>query len=463
MTKKLEVISPVDESLYAERELADERAVIALLHSAKKAQQAWSKVPLEERAHLCTRFVDAFCAMKDEIVPELAWQMGRPVAFGAGEVAGFEERARAMIALAKEALSPYVPPAKEGFTRYIRREPLGVVLTISAWNYPYLIAVNSIVPALMAGNTVVLKMSHQTPLCAERLALAMEKAGAPDGIFQIVHMDHVTAAKAVAHPDVNYVAFTGSVSGGAAIERAATGRFIGVGLELGGKDPAYVRADANLIHAVEGLVDGAFFNSGQSCCGIERIYVHEKLYGDFVEAFESLTRQYVLGDPLDPETTLGPMVRPGAAEFVRGQITDAVRAGARSLIDEAEFPASRPGTAYLSPHVLTDVTHKMSLMRDETFGPAVGIMKVASDEDALQLMNDSPYGLTASIWTEDEEAAIRLGDGIETGTVFMNRCDYLDPYLAWTGVRDSGHGCTLSPFGYEALTRPKSYHLRTKT
>lgn len=463
MSDTLKVVSPVDGSIYAERTLATWREVDGALSEAKQAQAAWKRVPLHERAALCLRFVEAFVSMKDEIVPELAWQMGRPVAFGAGEVRGFEERARYMVAIAPEALADIDVGPKEGFNRWLRREPLGVVLAIAAWNYPYLISVNSVVPALMAGNAVILKHSGQTPLCAERFQRAFEMAGAPDGLFQILHMSHETTERAIGDSRVDYVAFTGSVAGGHAVVKAASGRFIGIGLELGGKDPAYVRPDANLPFAIENIVDGAYFNSGQSCCGKERLYVHADVYDEFVDGFVELTKKYRLGNPLDTETTIGPMVRTSAASFVRGQIESAVRGGARALIDEKLFPASKPGTPYLAPQVLVDVNHQMDVMREETFGPVIGIMKVGSDEEAVGLMNDSPYGLTASVWTEDEDAAIVIGDSIETGTFFMNRCDYLDPALAWTGVKDTGRGCTLSRIGYEYLTRPKSYHLRTKT
>jgi len=461
MSTTLKVTSPVDGSVYAERPLATQAELDQTMAEAAKAQAAWRRTSMSDRASLCRRFVDAFLAMKDDIVPELAWQMGRPIAFGGGEVAGFQERATYMIDIAENTLANIVPTPKPGFTRYIKREPLGVVLVVAAWNFPYLIAVNSIVPAIMAGNTVVLKHSGQTPLCAERFAQAFDKAGAPDGLFQVLHMSHTMTEQAIAHPATAAVFFTGSVAGGHAVQRAASSRFIPVGLELGGKDPAYVRADADVSFAVESIVDGAFFNTGQSCCGKERLYVDEKVYDQFVEQFVALTRGYKLGSPLDTETTIGPMVRTSAADFVRGQVGDALRAGAKALVDEKSFDASKPGTPYLGPQVLVDVDHSMSIMRDETFGPAIGIMKVKSDEQAIALMNDSPFGLTASVWTGDEEAAQHIGDRIETGTWFMNRCDYLDPELAWTGVKDSGRGCTLSTVGYEQLTRPKSYHLRT--
>jgi acyl-CoA reductase-like NAD-dependent aldehyde dehydrogenase len=458
----LRTISPVDGRTYVERAYATPDQIAAALRQAATAQTEWRRVPIAERARLLSKAVDAFVANKDKIAEEISWQMGRPIRHAPGEVRGFEERARYMIGVAEAALADVPVGEKAGFTRFIRHEPLGVVFTIAPWNYPYLTAVNSIVPALMAGNSVILKHSAQTPLCAERFAEAFAAAGLPKGVFQYLHLTHADTEKVIQAKEVNFVAFTGSVAGGAAIERAAAGRFIGVGLELGGKDPAYVRADANLDHAIEYLVDGAFYNSGQSCCGIERIYAHADVYDKFVAGYADLTRKYALGNPLDPQTTLGPMVRAEAATFVRGQIKAAVQAGAKALIDSKAFPADKDGTPYLAPQVLVDVDHSMSVMVEESFGPVVGIMKVASDEDAIRLMNDSPYGLTAAIWTADEDAAIRIGDRINTGTWFMNRCDYLDPALAWTGVKDSGRGCTLSVLGYEHLTRPKSFHLRTK-
>lgn len=388
--------------------------------------------------------------------------MGRPSAYAPNEVRGTLERARFMIDAAAGALADLDVGAKAGFTRFIRREPLGVVLTIAAWNYPYLISIKSVVPALMAGNAVILKHSAQTPLCAERFAECFTAAGLPAGLFQLLHLTHADTENVIRDPRIAFVAFTGSVAGGHAVQRAAAERFIGVGLELGGNDPAYVRADANFDHAVESLVDGAFFNSGQSCCGIGRVYVHESLHERFVDAFVDLTNGYRLGNPLDRETTLGPMVRAEAADAIRRTVSDALRSGARGLIDAKRFAADAEGTPYLAPQVLVDVDHRMPIVHEEIFGPVVSILRVHSDEDAVRLMNDSRYGLTASVWTADEEAALAIGERIDTGTWFMNRCDYLDPALAWVGVKDSGRGCTLSVVGYEHLTRPKSFHLRTR-
>jgi len=456
-------ISPVDGSVYVERTLASPVQIEAALESARLAQRAWRTVPIAERAAILSRFCDAFASHGDAIAEELSWQMGRPIRYSPSEVRGTLERARHMITIAPGALADIDIGPKSGFTRFLRREPLGVVFTVAAWNYPYLIAVNSVVPALMAGNVVVLKHSAQTPLCAERFEECLREAGLPEGAFQALHLSHADTERVIRDPRVDFVAFTGSVAGGHAVQRAAADRFIGTGLELGGCDPAYVRHDANLAHAIENLVDGAYFNSGQSCCGIQRVYVHERLYDQFVDGWVDLARKYVLGSPVDPETTLGPVVRTAAADEIRRQIAASVAAGARAVLDEKAFAASRSGTPYLAPQVLLGVDHSMLVMREEIFGPVAGIMKVGSDEEAIRLMNDSAFGLTAAIWTSDEEAALSIGDEVQTGTWFMNRCDYLDPALAWVGVKDSGRGCTLSAIGYEHLTRPKSFHLRVKT
>ena len=461
MASTLRTITPVDGSLYVERPYADHDAIDKALTDAKAAQTSWRETPIAERIAVCSRAVDAFVSNKDAIAEEISWQMGRPIAYAAGEVGGFEERARHMIAISTAALSDIPLEDKTGFTRYIRHEPLGVVFVVAPWNFPYLTSVNAFMPAIMAGNTVILKHSAQTPLCAERIADAFRSAGLPDGVFQYLHLNHADTERVIKASEVNFVAFTGSVPGGQMVEQAAAGRFIGVGLELGGKDPGYVRPDANLGHAIDTLIDGAFFNSGQSCCGIERIYAHADIYDAFVEGSVELVNKYNLGNPLDPATTIGPMVRTGAAEYVRGQIRDAVNAGARALIDPASFPEHREESPYLAPQVMVDVDHSMEIMMEESFGPVVGIMKVNSDEEAIALMNDSPYGLTASVFTTDVDAAQAIGDQVNTGTWFMNRCDYLDPALAWTGVKNSGRGCTLSALGYDHLTRPKSFHLKT--
>jgi acyl-CoA reductase-like NAD-dependent aldehyde dehydrogenase len=452
-------ISPVDGSEVARRRSASGQEVLAALAAARKAQTEWATTPLARRKNKMLEFLAAMQAQNEAIVPELAMQMGRPVRYG-GELRSFEERVRALVALSDDALAPMTPAQARGVRRAVKRTPVGIVLVIAPWNYPYLTAVNSIVPALLAGNAVILKHAAQTILAGERFQAAMDRAGLPRHLFTTLALDHDATYRLIASKSVDHVSFTGSVEGGKAMERAAAGTFTTLGLELGGKDPAYVRADANFDYAVENLVDGAFFNSGQSCCGVERIYVHASIHDRFAEAFAALASRYRLDDPRDDTTTLGPMAAIRFAELVRVHTAEAIAKGARPLIDHGYFPANRAGTAYLAPQVLTGVDHAMRLMTEESFGPVVGIMKVNSDEEALRLMNDSPYGLTASIWTEDAEAAELIGDRVATGTVFMNRCDYIDPELAWTGVKDTGRGAGMGPFGFEAMTRPKSFHLR---
>jgi acyl-CoA reductase-like NAD-dependent aldehyde dehydrogenase len=460
MNATARIVSPVDGRVWAERPHDDARAVADAVEAAARAQRRWRHAPVDERAACCRAAVDAMLAMGADLVPELAWQMGRPVRHGGSELQGFAHRARHMIDIAATALADIEPAALPGLRRFIRREPLGTVLVIAPWNYPYLTAVNSVIPALMAGNAVILKHATQTFRVGERFAQAFAAAGLPDGLFRHLVIDHAQTAALIGSGAVRQVNFTGSVAAGRRIAAVAAPHFVGVGLELGGKDPAYVRSDAALEHAVENLVDGSFFNAGQSCCGVERIYVAESLHDAFVERFVATTNDYVLGTPLDPGTTLGPMVSAAAAAAVREQVDAALAQGALACIDAARFPAAAPDSAYLAPQVLVGVTPSMTVMREESFGPVVGIMPVRDDDHALALMNDSAYGLTASVWTRDETAARRLGDALECGTVYMNRCDSLDPALAWTGVKDSGRGATLSVVGYEALTRPKSYHLR---
>ncbi|HUS53513.1 MAG TPA: aldehyde dehydrogenase family protein [Thermohalobaculum sp.] len=459
MMGTLRLISPVNGEVYVERPVASRAEVDAALVTARAAQKDWAARSLADRTALVRAGIARLRAMNDDIVPEIAWQMGRPIRYG-GEIGGVEERAYHMADIAEAALAPMVIEDSAKFSRMIRREPLGVVMVIAPWNYPYLTAVNTIAPALIAGNAVVLKHATQTLLAGERFQQAFDAAGLPEGLFCNLALDHATTEAMLAARAVDFINFTGSVGGGRAIERAAAGTFMGVGLELGGKDPGYVRADADLESAVATLIDGAMFNSGQCCCGIERIYVAEPLFDEFVERAVAITNAYVLGDPLDPATTMGPMAQIRFARLVRDQTVEAVLKGAKALINPTRFPADDPHTAYLAPQILINVDHTMRVMREESFGPVVGIMKVRDDDEAVRLMNDSNFGLTAAIWTADTDRAAELGARIETGTVFQNRCDYLDPALCWTGCKDTGRGGALSVVGYHNMTRLKSYHLR---
>ncbi|WAI84211.1 MULTISPECIES: aldehyde dehydrogenase family protein [Achromobacter] len=461
MTEELITISPIDGREVVRRAYASEAQIARTLAQAQSAQPAWQALGIAQRGRIVSAAVDQLVGARDEIARAITIQMGRPLRYTPGEVDGFEARARHMISIADEALAPIQVPEQTGFTRFIRREPIGVALTIAPWNYPLLTAVNSIVPALMAGNTVILKHSDQTPLCAELLDRAFRDAGVPQGVFQYLHANHDTVQRLIRAPEIGYVSFTGSVRGGRIVEESAAGRFIGVGLELGGNDPAYVRDDANMEHAVESLVDGAFFNSGQSCCGIQRIYVAQARYDDFVEQAVALTKAYVLGNPLHETTTLGPVVRASAAAEIRDVIGEAISAGAQNMMDSSHFNNASERSCYVAPAILTRVNHRMRIMSDECFGPVVGIMPVSGDDEAVALMNDSPYGLTAAVYTQDEAAALEIGAQVRTGTFFMNRCDYLDPALAWTGVKNTGRGVSLSAIGYEQLTQAKSFHLRS--
>ena len=458
MASVIRCISPIDGSVYLERPALSGEAAAAAAARARAAQPGWAARPLEERIALLRAAVDLVGRDTAAMARELAHQMGRPVRYG-GEFGGFKERAEYMAGIAHDALAPMVIEDSETALRQIARAPRGVVLVVAPWNYPYMTAINTIAPALIAGNTVLLKHAAQTLQVGERLAEAFHAAGVPEDVFQNLVLDHDTTAALISGRAVDFVNFTGSVAGGQAMERAAAGTFIPVATELGGKDPGYVRADADIEAAVAGLIDGAMFNSGQCCCGIERIYVHHSRFNDFLDRAIALVRGYRLGNPLEADTTLGPMAHARFARLVRDQIEDAVAKGAVAHIPR--FDAD-DGGAYLTPQILTNVNHDMDIMREETFGPAVGIMPVSDDAEAIALMNDSRYGLTASIWTADVAAAQAIGAQLATGTVFMNRCDYLDPALCWSGCKDTGHGAGLSVLGYHALTRPQSYHLKKK-
>ena len=453
----LRCISPIDGSVYAERPAMSFGEAKAAIARAGEAQRDWAAQPVAERVALVRAGVARLGQMDDVTVPELARMMGRPVRYG-GEFGGVQERASYMADIAEQALAPLRIEDSEKFERWIARAPHGVMLVIAPWNYPYLTAINSVAPGLIAGNAVILKHATQTLLAGERMVEAFVAAGVPADVFQAVFLDHATTEQLIAARAFGFVSFTGSVAGGRAIERAAAGTFTGVALELGGKDPGYVMDDADLDAAADALIDGAMFNSGQCCCAIERIYVVAPLFDVFVEKAASIVSGYRLGNPLDQETTLGPMAHRRFADEARAQTEEAIAAGARPCVDTKKF--ADDGGTYLAPQVLIDVDHDMRVMRDETFGPVVSIMKVRDDDEAVRLMNDSAFGLTASLWTREPARAARVGAKVETGTVFMNRCDYLDPALCWTGCKDTGRGTALSVLGYHALTRPKSYHLK---
>ena len=452
-------ISPIDGEIFAKRNTLSVKDAKKEVQRLRAAQKAWSARPLTERISLVMEGVDAVGKMNDQIVPELAQMMGRPIRYG-GEFGGFKERAQYMSEIAEQALQDIEISNDPSFKRYIKRIPHGLVFVVAPWNYPYMTAINTIAPALIAGNVVALKHATQTLLVGERLVDAFISAGIPKDVFINMYLDHDTTSRLIEENSFDFVNFTGSLRGGIEMERAAAGTFTPVGTELGGKDPGYVMEDADLDAAVETLIDGAMFNSGQCCCGIERIYVVESLYEKFLQKAINIVENYKLGNPLEPETTIGPMANKRFSDEVRLQINQAVELGATAHIEV--FKNDDAGT-YVTPQILTGVDHNMRIMKDETFGPVVCIMPVSSDEEAISLMNDSEFGLTASLWTKDVGRAEKIADQIETGTVFLNRADYLDPALCWTGCKNTGSGGGLSIIGYHNLTRPKSYHLKKVT
>lgn len=454
----LKCISPIDGSVFAERPVIEKSEALASISKMRIAQKTWAARPLQERIDFVRAGIARLGELNDVIAPELTKMMGRPIRYG-GEFGGVNERASHMADIAVTSLKPIIVEESDAFERRIERVAHGLVLVIAPWNFPYMTAINTIAPALIAGNAVTIKHSTQTLLVGERMVQAFTEAGLPKDLFINLYLDHQISEELIQSRQFNFVNFTGSVGGGRAIERAAAGTFTGVGLELGGKDPGYVMEDADIEGAVDTLIDGAMFNSGQSCCGIERIYVAAPLYDAFVEKAVAIVSAYKLGNPMDEATTIGPMAHVRFAQEVRDQISEAIADGATPMIDPTLFPAD-DGGAYLAPQILTNVTHDMRVMRDESFGPVVCIMKVESDEEAIKLMNDSDFGLTASLWTKDTDRAASIGNQLETGTVFMNRADYLDPGLCWTGCKDTGRGGALSVIGFHNLTRPKSYHLK---
>ncbi|MGD0778394.1 MAG: aldehyde dehydrogenase family protein [Candidatus Solibacter sp.] len=454
------LINPANETVFRYIEPTPEAELESILCRMRAAQQQWRDVPVETRVDICRQFIDAFGAMKEQVALDITRQMGKPLGQARHEVNTMLDRARTMVRLAPGSLQDDMLPPKEGFHRFIRHEPLGIVLDVPAWNYPLLIAVNVVVPALLAGNAVLIKHARLTPLCGDAFADAFRQTSLPPDLIASIHVGHAAIGKLIDTRAVDFISFTGSVEGGRQVYQEASTQLLDMGLELGGKDPALVCEDANFDFTVPNLVDGAFYNTGQSCCAIERIYVMRPLFSRFVDAYVAEVEKYKVGDPEDESTTIGPLAQRKAVDFMEFQVGQAVGLGARVLTGGRRLPG--PGY-YFEPTVLVDVDHGMSVMMQESFGPVIGIMPVDTEEEAVRLMNDSPYGLTASIWTEDMARGEQLAHRTAAGTVYVNRCDYLDPELAWVGIKDSGHGCTLSHLGFRYLTRPKSFHLRTRT
>ncbi|KAH6895605.1 Aldehyde/histidinol dehydrogenase [Thelonectria olida] len=455
-------ISPNTNEAILTRNGASPAELELLPKTATEAFQTWSKTTLKERQAIVRKFLDGLSAKKDALGEELTTQMGRPINYTPGEVATAVKRGEYLLKISDEALKDTDGEAEKGFKRFIRKIPVGPVLVIFAWNYPYLILVNSLIPALLSGNTVILKGSPQTPTVVEQAAKIFSEAGLPQGVLQYFHSGSPSIMETIVrNPLISLVCFTGSVAGGLAVQKAASDRIVGVGLELGGKDPAYVRSDVDIAWAAEEIVDGSIFNSGQSCCSIERVYVDEKVHDDFVAAVQKVLKGYKLGDPYDKSTHIGPVVSKRSKEAIEEHVKDAVSKGAKDVTPENETFSNPPTKGnFVKPTLLVDVNHTMRVMTEETFGPVIAVQKVKDDAEAVKLMNDSEFGLTASIWTKDTDKGYELADDVEAGTVFVNRCDYPSPDLAWTGWKNSGKGQTLSRFGYDQFVKLKSYHLK---
>ena len=460
MVDKLSITNPWSGDTLLSLELDGISAINAKVERAKRCAAEWSQSSLEERTELVERFIELALAERAEIALSVTRQMGKPISESLGEVGTMVARARMMIGLAPDALADRHVALGDGIHRRITRDPLGVVVDIAAWNYPLLIAVNVVVPAVLAGNAVLLKHASQTAGVGLWFESVFERAGAPSGLVSAVTVRGRDAASLVQHPDVDGLFFTGSVEAGRQVYADVGARpegFIDAGFELGGKDPAYVRADMPLDIVVPNLVEGAFYNAGQSCCAVERIYIHESQYEAFVEAYLEEAKGWLIADPEEADTRLGALATPETIGVLEEQVKDAVSKGGRLLLGGQRSP--HKGWCWPAT-VVADANHTMSLMREESFGPIIGLMSVADDDEALTKMNDTRFGLTASVWTADHRRGDAIARRVRAGTVFVNRCDYVDPSLPWTGFGDTGKGISLSALAYEHLTKARGVHVR---
>ncbi|KAK2836919.1 hypothetical protein FQN49_006588 [Arthroderma sp. PD_2] len=435
-----------------------------LPQTAQEAFRSFSRsTTLGQRQEIVAKALGLMAMKKDVLAREVTEQMGRPIAYTGVEITTAIKRGEYLNRVAGEVLGEPVPgDAEPGFKRYLKKEPLGVALVIFAWNYPYLILVNSLIPAILAGNAVILKPSPQTPTVVEQISSIFVEAGLPRNVLQYFHCGSLVDLETIIRsPLINHICFTGSVAGGLAVQKAAADRIVNVGLELGGNDPAYVREDVDLSWAAEEIVDGAIFNSGQSCCSIERVYVHENVHDALIQEIKKVLANYRVGDPFDEQTQIGPVISKKAKESILSHIQDAIKGGAKDETPaNATFDNLPSAGNFVKPTLLTGVTHDMRVMAEETFGPVIPVMKVKDDREAVRLMNDSDLGLTASVWTKDVAAGEQLIQDIEAGTVYVNRADYPSPDLAWTGWKNSGRGVTLSRFAFDQFVKLKSFHLK---
>jgi len=455
---KLKVLNPATGKVAATLPADDAKSVKAKYERARAAQPAWARTRLKQRLAAIAKFRELVVAETEALARVLTTEVGKPISQSRNELKGLLPRIDFFLEEAAHALrTERVSGGKgEAMEERVSHEPLGVVANISAWNYPWFVGGNVFIPALLAGNTVLYKPSEFAALTGAEIARLLYASGIPKDVFIPVIGGGEVGAALLAQP-VDGVFFTGSVATGKKIAAAVRGRLVKLQLELGGKDPIYVCEDADLANAAAGIADGAFYNTGQSCCSVERIYVHEKVFDRFVEAFVAEVRKFKRGDPTDDGTYIGPLTRAPQLKVLEAQVKDAVKKGARVLVGGKRLKG--PGN-WFEPTVLVDVDHSMAVMREESFGPIIGLMPARNDAEAVKLMNDTDYGLTAGVYTPDRSRAEKLLAQVHSGSVYWNCCDRVSPRLPWSGVGDSGIGLTLSTAGIETFTRPKAWHLR---
>ncbi|CAK41924.1 hypothetical protein CBS115989_3206 [Aspergillus niger] len=462
MSNAIRTLSPSTNKVIFEHPGLSLEEARQIAQASQDAFRTYKQTTLAQRKEIVLKALDLIAANKDTLAEELTTQMGRPIAFSAKEIETFRKRGDHILSIAEESLKSLPGTPENGFRRFLKKEPVGPTLIITAWNFPYLVTINALVPALLAGNTVLLRPSPQTPIFGERLLTYFTQAGLPPNVLQLVHVGSPDVLDQIVQlPQIQLISFTGSTAGGFRIREAVARRIVPVNLELGGNDPAYVRPDADIPYVAAQLVDGAVFNSGQSCCAVERVYVHADVHDKFVEEVQKELATYKLGSPHDKSTTTGPVISQAALKNIQSHIDDALSKGAVNATPKNPTFENTPAEGnYQVPTVLTNVTHDMVVMREETFGPVMPIMKVSSDEEAVALMNDSDFGLTASVWTKDIAKGEDLIEQLDAGTVYINRCDYPSPDLAWIGWKNSGLGCTLGPEGFNAFYKLKSFHIK---
>ncbi len=439
--------------------LADWSDIERVLNAAREGARIAAASSLDERKALVERAMQWMEQNATQIASDISRMMGKPLGQAEGEIKGMAGRARTMIELAEQALRPIDAGGTDGVSRSIHKLPLGVVLDLPAWNYPLLTAINVVAPAVLAGNAVIVKHSPRSPLVGKAFADAFRAAGADPRWVQSFDCTHELTEKMVGDERIDHVVFTGSVHGGRRISLAGAGRFLQIGYELGGNDAMYVAPDADVKRAVENLVDGAMYNAGQSCCAVERVYVHARNYQAFLEQSRELAAQYVLGDPLVASTNMGPIAQPTHVAELEGMVRDALRGGAQLLLGGKRTDVEGRGR-FFQPTVLGNVSNDLRVMQSEQFGPILAVQSVDSDEQALARMNDSKFGLTAGVWTSDRQRAESFARKLQVGTVFQNRCDHVDPRLPWSGVGLSGRGHSLSVLGFDQLTRTRAWHFK---